>query len=302
MGQMRGALVRDRRPAEPDRLEPGQVSQNFEALVGDAAATQQIEVAQARQSSEMPEPFVGQALRAIEIERRDVIEPREPFEERVHSGRSAPVVLADLRARFREVQDAVVVAFGAPPVDGLGSTGGFKMQVQDRSDSGFEALQGAIDNVIRTGNAQPGLVGLFSSFRATQPQLYVDVDEEKAKTQGIQLQDIDATLQAYLGSFYVNDFFFQNRNWQVNLQAAPNYRMRVEDIGNLEVRNGAGERVPLRTLVNVRYASGPAIVNHYNLYPSAEINGGTAGQCTVLYTSPNAANTAPNFSMDITQC
>ncbi len=83
-------------------------------------------------------------------------------------------------------------------------------------------------------------------------------------------------LQAYLGSFYVNDFFFQNRNWQVNLQAAPKYRMRIEDIGNLEVRNAQGNRVPLRTLITVKYDSGPAIVNHYNLYPSAEINGGTA--------------------------
>jgi multidrug efflux pump len=102
------------------------------------------------------------------------------------------------------------------------------------------------------------------------------VDEEKAKAQQIKLQDIDATLQAYLGSFYVNDFFFQNRNWQVNLQAAPRYRMKIEDIGNLEVRNASGDRVPLRTLITVRYDSGPAIVNHYNLYPSAEINGGTA--------------------------
>jgi multidrug efflux pump len=110
----------------------------------------------------------------------------------------------------------------------------------------------------------------------TQPQLFVEVDEEKAKAQQIQLQDIDATLQAYLGAFYVNDFFFQNRNWQVNIQASPAYRMQVEDIGNLEVRNGKGNRVPLSTLVKVRYDSGPALVNHYNLYPSAEINGNTA--------------------------
>ena len=120
------------------------------------------------------------------------------------------------------------------------------------------------------------LAGLFTSFSVTQPQLYVDIDVEKAKSQGINLKDLDATLQAYLGSFYVNDFFFQNRNWQVNLQAAPRYRMKIDDIGNLEVRNGKGNRVPLRTLINVKYDSGPAIVNHYNLFPSAEINGGTA--------------------------
>src|SRR5262249_3095644 len=100
----------------------------------------------------------------------------DPFEERVVSGRSADVVLGDLRRKFQKVQDAIVVAFGAPPVDGLGSTGGFKLQVQDRADAGFEALQGAVENVIRGGEAQPGLVGLFSSFRASQPQLYVDID------------------------------------------------------------------------------------------------------------------------------
>ena len=89
--------------------------------------------------------------------------------------------------------------------------------------------------------------------------------KKRPRPRQINLKDIDATLQAYLGSFYVNDFFFQNRNWQVNVQAAPRYRMKIDDIGNLEVRNGEGDRVPLRTLINVRYDSGPAIVNHYNL-------------------------------------
>ncbi len=166
--------------------------------------------------------------------------------------------------------------FGAPPVDGLGTTGGFKVQVQDRRSAGLRALQGAVENLADEGNSDPKLAGLFSSFSVTQPQIYVKVDEEKAKSQQIKLQDIDATLQAYLGTYYVNDFFFQNRNWQVNLQAAPRYRMKIDDIGNLEVRNAKGQRVPLRTLITVRYDSGPAIVNHYNLYPSAEINGSTA--------------------------
>src|SRR5262249_30282150 len=135
---------------------------------------------------------------------------------------------------------------------------------------------GAVDNLADQGNRDPRLIGLFSSFTVTQPQLQVEVDEEKAKAQKIALKDIDETLQTYLGSFYVNDFFFQNRNWQVNVQAAPNFRMQIEDIGNLEVRNGKGDRVPLRTLIKVNYDSGPAVVNHYNLYPSAEINGNPA--------------------------
>jgi multidrug efflux pump len=201
----------------------------------------------------------------------------DPFEERAGKAElGAPEIIKRLRERFSAITSARVGVFGAPAVEGLGTTGGFKLQVQDRRSAGLRSLQGAVENLADVGNGDPRLVGLFSSFSVTQPQLYVKIDEEKAKAQQIKLQDIDATLQAYLGSFYVNDFFFQNRNWQVNLQAAPRYRMKIEDIGNLEVRNGKGQRVPLRTLITVRYDSGPAIVNHYNLYPSAEINGNTA--------------------------
>jgi multidrug efflux pump len=200
----------------------------------------------------------------------------DPFEERIVSGRSADVVMADLRRQFQQVQDAIVVPFGAPPVDGLGSTGGFKLQVQDRGDAGFEALQGAVESVMRAGEAQPGLVGLFSSFRATQPQLYVDVDRTKAKALGVALDDVFATLQVYLGSAYVNDFTRFGRNWQVNVQADAGFRVRPQDIGALKVRSRDGKMVPLATLVSVRDTTGPAIVNHYNMFPSAEVAGGTA--------------------------
>ncbi|MCC7476692.1 MAG: efflux RND transporter permease subunit [Pirellulales bacterium] len=201
----------------------------------------------------------------------------DPFEERAGKPElAAPAIMKSLRQKFSAITTARVGVFGAPPVEGLGTTAGFKLQVQDRRSAGLRSLQGAVENLADEGSRDRRLAGLFSSFSVTQPQLFVDVDEEKAKVQGIALQDIDATLQAYLGSYYVNDFFFQNRNWQVNLQAAPSYRMKVEDIGNLEVRNAGGQRVPLRTLTTVRYDSGPAIVNHYNLYPSAEINGSTA--------------------------
>ncbi len=201
----------------------------------------------------------------------------KPFEERGGKPElSADAVTARLRQKFSAFTEAQVGVFGAPPVEGLGSTGGFKIQVQDRRSAGLRSLQGGVQNLAEQGNANPRLVGLFTSFSVTQPQVFVDVDEEKAKAQQIKLQDVDATLQAYLGAFYVNDFFFQNRNWQVNIQASPSFRMRIEDIGNLEVRNGKGDRVPLRSLINIRYDSGPALVNHYNLYPSAEINGNAA--------------------------
>jgi multidrug efflux pump len=200
-----------------------------------------------------------------------------PFEERAgHPELSANQVANRLRKQFREIEEAQIVLFGAPPIDGLGNTGGFKMQVQDRSGAGLAALQGAVANVIREGNGQPGLVGLFSSFSANQPQLYVDVDRVKAKKEGVSLNDVFETLQVYLGSAYVNDITLFNRNWQVNVQADARYRLRAEDVGKLKVRNSAGDMVPLQTMITVRDVAGPAIVNHYNSKPSAEISGNTA--------------------------
>jgi multidrug efflux pump len=198
----------------------------------------------------------------------------KPFEERKGNPElSAPAIMARLQKQFREIQEARVVLFGAPPVDGLGTTGGFKLQVQDKGDLGLPALQGAVENVARAGNQQPGLTGLFSSFSTNQPQLYVDVDRVKVKAAGVALTDVFDTLQAYLGSTYVNDFTRFGRNWQVYVQADARFRVRPEDIGSLKVRNSTGEMVPLSTIIEVRDSSGPAIVNHYNMFPSAEVNG-----------------------------
>jgi multidrug efflux pump len=134
------------------------------------------------------------------------------------------------------------------------------------------ALEGSVQSIVEAGQRDPTFAGLFSSFGVAQPQLFVDIDREKAKAQNISLDEINLTLQAYLGSFYVNDFSFQGRNWQVNVQADPSFRDQMPDIGRLEVRNGAGERVPLETVIKIKNTSGPAIVNHYNIYPSAEVN------------------------------
>ena len=200
-----------------------------------------------------------------------------PFEERAGKPEvGAPAVIKSLRQQFASVLEAKSAVFNAPPVDGIGSTGGFKLQIQDRRAAGLRALQGAVQNIAQVGNQDPRLANLFSSFSVTQPQLFIDIDREKAKAQGVSLDDVNKTLQASLGAFYVNDFTFQNRSWQVNVQADPSFRLRVEDIASLQVRNAAGDRVPLTTLVKVRTTSGPAIVNHYNIFPSAEINGATA--------------------------
>jgi multidrug efflux pump len=201
----------------------------------------------------------------------------KPFEERAGKSKlSADAVANRLRAAcYDKIQEARVGIFGAPPVDGLGSTGGFKMQIQDRGGASLEALEGTVANIAEKGNAQPGLIGLFSTFSANQPQLYVDVDRVKAQKEGIDLDVVYDTLQAYLGSAYVNDITLYNRNWQVNVQADAKYRVRPADVGQLKARNVKGDMVPLSTLVTVTEMTGPAIVNHYNLYPSAEINGNT---------------------------
>ena len=197
-----------------------------------------------------------------------------PFEERKErpelNGRR---IATELRCKFDAYQEATIGVFGAPLVDGLGSTGGIKLQIQDKRAAGLRALQGALQATAEEGQRQPGIAALFSTFSVTQPQIFIDIDREKAKAQSVSLDDVNNTLQSYLGSYYVNDFTFQNRNWQVNIQADPKYRMRVEDIGRLEIRNAKGDRVPLATLIYVKDTSGPAIVNHYNLYPSAEITG-----------------------------
>jgi len=200
----------------------------------------------------------------------------EPFARRaVDPQRSAAGVLRALRRSFAEVPEAQIVAFGAPPIDGLGNAGGFKLQVLDRRSAGPQALEAAAAALVDAAAAQPGLTGLFSGFRSDEPRFFVDIDREKVKAQGIDLAEVTAALQIQLGSAYVNDWTAFGRNWPVLVQADRDFRMRREDIGRLEVRNAAGEMVPLSTLVTVTDSSGPAVVTHFNLFPSADVNGST---------------------------
>src|SRR5438105_2878847 len=149
----------------------------------------------------------------------------KPFHERRSADLSGEAILGRLRARFqREISEARVLVFGAPAVRGLGNAGGFKLMVEATGDVNFDALQAQADELVAKGNQQPGLVGLFNGFRARTPQLYVDVDRKKVKTMGVALTDVFDALQAYLGSFYVNDFNRFGRTWQVNIQADASFR------------------------------------------------------------------------------
>ena len=198
----------------------------------------------------------------------------EDFHHRRDPRKSANAIAVHLRQRmFSEILDAQIAVFGAPPVDGLGSAGGFKLMVQDRGDQGLAELQDRADQVAFTGNKQPGIVGMFNSFRSDTPQLYIDIDRTKCKSLGVPLNDAFQTLQVFLGGNYVNDFNLSGRTWQVNLQADSDFRMHAEDIRALKVRNVEGKMVPLGTLATVDDIGGPIMITRYNMYPAAPING-----------------------------
>jgi multidrug efflux pump len=198
----------------------------------------------------------------------------KPFHERQDTSLSGDAILANLRERLqREVSDARVLVFGAPAVRGLGNAGGFKLMVEATTDVNLEALQARADALAAEGNRQPGLAGLFNGFRAKTPQLFVDIDRTKAKTMGVPLTAVFDALQAYLGSYYVNDFNRFGRTWQVNVQADAPFRLDAETVRQLKVRNADGDVVPLGAVAEVRDSAGPVQITRYNMFPSAPING-----------------------------
>lgn len=198
----------------------------------------------------------------------------DAFDHRHGSDLYSDTIMAKVRAAAAtEIPEAIVAVFGAPPVDGLGTAGGFKLYVEDRGDTGLDNLQAQTDNLVQLGNQTPGLVGLFTSFRSNTPQLYVDIDRAKCKSLGLALNDVFMTLQVFLGGYYVNDYNKYGRTWQVNLQADSGFRMKAEDARRLKVRNAAGDMVPLGTVAEVRDIGGPVMVTRYNTYTAAAVNG-----------------------------
>ena len=182
-------------------------------------------------------------------------------------------ILQQLNPRFFGLLDAITFGFSPPPIMGLGSAGGFEFQLQDRGNMGLVALEQAAQDIVVAGDADPVLTRMNSNFSAQTPQLYVDVDRVKAKRLGIPLQNIFSTLQAYLGSAYANDFTKFGRTYKVYVQADAQFRRRIDDIGQLEVRDRDGNMIPLATLVNVSSTVGPKTIIRYNLYPSATLTG-----------------------------
>ena len=200
----------------------------------------------------------------------------KPFEERRDKDLSADAIVARLNAKFASIQGAYIAIFPPPPVNGLGTIGGFRMQLEDRGDLGFDELYKQTQGIIGASQKTPELAHLFSSFQVNVPQFDADIDREKAKSEGIDLGDVFQTMQAYLGSLYVNDFNRFGRTYQVNVSAEPSFRHEPSDVVGLKTRNAAGDLVPLGSFLTMRQTNGPDRVQHYNGYPTAEINGGAA--------------------------
>jgi HAE1 family hydrophobic/amphiphilic exporter-1 len=199
-----------------------------------------------------------------------------PWEDRDDPSLSQEAILANLQAQFFAIQDSIIYAFLPPAINGLGVAGGFQFQLEDRGGIGLQELNVMLQEILQDGNAQSGLTGLNSTFRIDVPQLFAEVDRTKAKTLEIPLDEVFGTLQAYLGSAYVNDFNKFGRTWQVKVQADNRFRIKPEDIRSLEVRNARGEMVPLGTLIDVEQTVGPQTILRYNLYPTASITGSAA--------------------------
>ncbi|WP_079201898.1 efflux RND transporter permease subunit [Pseudomonas sp. CC6-YY-74] len=205
-----------------------------------------------------------------------VFTPLKPFDQRTDPSMSAGAIAAELNAQFSEIQDAYIAIFPPPPVQGLGTIGGFRVQVEDRGSLGYDELYQQVQNIISKSHNVPELAGLFTSYTVNVPQIDADIDREKAKTHGVAISDIFDTLQVYLGSLYANDFNRFGRTYQVNVQAEQQFRLEPEQIGQLKVRNNRGEMVPLAAFLKVSPSAGPDRVMHYNGFLTAEINGAAA--------------------------
>ncbi len=199
-----------------------------------------------------------------------------PFDERTTKDLSGPAITKALNEKFSKIQDAFILVVPPPPVQGLGTIGGFKLYVEDRADLGYDALYQNLQGVIGKSYQTPGLAGVFSMFTINVPQLDAVVDRLKAKTQGVPLQNLFETMQIYLGSLYANDFNRFGRTFEVVAQADAQFRLHAEDITRLKTRNNNGEMVSLGAVVKVTESHGPDRVMRYNGYPAAEINGGPA--------------------------
>jgi HAE1 family hydrophobic/amphiphilic exporter-1 len=198
------------------------------------------------------------------------------FEERKGKEHSSSAVIQRLRRQLMGIPGALVVPFNPPAVQGLGQFGGFQFELEDLGRNSLQAIAEKANALVAQGNASKDMTGLFTSFTANDPQYLVRIDREKAKSLHVSLTQVTNTLQAYMGSVYVNDFDFNNRSYRVYVQADSKFRSESKDIGQYYVRSDTGKMIQLNNLVTVAQTENPQVISHYNLFRSAEINGNAA--------------------------
>lgn len=216
---------------------------------------------------------------------------------------TTPQLVGQFFMQTAHIKEALVLAFAPPPIFGIGTAGGYELYLQNRGDGGPAKTQEVLQQFLGRLNADPMLGGAQTLWRANVPQLRVDVDREKAKSLGVPIDEVFNTLASTLGYYYVNDFNRYGRTWQVLMSAEPQYRSRPDDIGAVWVRSERGEMVPLRSLANVRYSSGPDSLDRFNNLPAVKIFGqGAPGVSTgqaIARVEAIAAETLPaDFSFD----
>ncbi|KVA20554.1 RND transporter [Burkholderia cepacia] len=200
----------------------------------------------------------------------------EPWPERKARGLTIDTIAAEMRKRLAAVTEASIVVAMPPPVQGLGSTGGFAMRLEDRNGLGTAALAKATQDLVAAANRTPGMVGVYTPYSATSPQVHVELDREKAEMLGVPSQAINDAVETYFGSTYINDFNIVGRTYRVTAQADLPFRVGASDLARLKVRNRDGEMVPIGSVTRIDDTLGVDRAPRYNLYPATEINGDTA--------------------------
>ena len=200
----------------------------------------------------------------------------KPFNERRSPELAGPAIAMQLNQRYAGIKDAFIAMFPPPPVAGLGTVGGFKLQIEDRVGLGYDELEAAKNAFLARAAQAPEITGLFTSYQVNVPQLYAEIDRTRARQLGVAVTDVFETMQIYLGSLYVNDFNRFGRTYSVRVQADAPFRARADDIGQLKVRSRTGDMIPLSALLKVQQAAGPERAMRYNGFLSADITGGPA--------------------------
>ena len=229
----------------------------------------------------------------------------KPFDERADKSLSVFSALTELRPLFQQIAAATVVAFNMPPISGLGNTAGFELQLQSLAGAVPKDLAAVADGLVIAANQNPALAGVFTTYGASTPQVYLKLDRERAETLGVSIGDIFSALQTAMGGTYVNDFNRFGRTWQVKVQADATDRKNVEDIFRVRVRTSQGDLIPLRTVADVEVITAPSSIVRYNNRRSVTINGGPApgyssGEAMAAMEAVAAATLPHGFSVEWT--